>query len=781
MRTSIFFIAFIAFCIFTAALVMFVNCGKKRDAPAGDFTVIPRPLEVKKRAGTFILDKRTVIVHDPGDAHLNRLAAYFCQRIKNAAGFTPRTAAAAPDREQTIISLTLAPDKSLGTEGYYLRVQPGKLTLQAPAANGIFYGIQTILQLLPIEIWGSGAAAGITLEIPAVEIKDAPRYPWRGMHLDVARHFFPKEFVKKYIDYLAMYKFNTFHWHLTEDQGWRIEIEKYPRLTEISAWRKESWGDGKPHGGFFTREEIKEIVAYASERYITIVPEIEMPGHSQAALAAYPELSCTGGPFEVDTRWGIREDIYCAGNEKTFEFLENVLSEVVELFPGEFVHIGGDEAPKARWQKCERCQARMKAEGLEDENQLQAYLIKRIEKFLNARGKRLIGWDEILEGGLAPNAAVMSWRGMEGGIEAAKQNHDVVMTPTSHCYFDYYQGHPDYEPRAIGGYLPVSMVYALEPTPEDLPAHQEKHILGGQGNVWTEYIAEPRHVEYMVFPRMAALGETVWSSPGLRDWNSFQQRLLTHFDRYEKMGVGFARSALFVIPAASFDPQKKKITVTLDTEIDALDIRYTLDGGIPTLESPQYKTPIILDRSASIKAAAFREGATTPSAAVMTYDIQLHKAFAKKVTVTPAPAEWTAAGGEHGFTDGIRGSKNFRDGHWQGFEGQDFEAVIHLDQMTPVSSIAAGFLQKPGSRVFFPTRVEFYLSTGGENFEKIGETRGDPPPDNNEITIKDFAVECSSRTARYVKILAKNPGPCPQWHIAAGQNAWLFVDELIVK
>jgi hexosaminidase len=363
------------------------------------------------------------------------------------------------------------------------------------------------------------------------------------MHLDVGRHFFPVEFIKKYIDLLASYKLNTFHWHLTEDQGWRIEIKKYPRLTEIGSKRKDTTGDGTPYGGFYTQEQIREVVKYANERFVAIVPEIEMPGHSLAALTAYPELSCTGGPFEVGTKWGVFEDVYCAGNEKTFNFLKDVLNEVIALFPGKYIHIGGDECPKNRWKVCAKCQRRMKVNNLKSEEELQSYFIRKIDRFLASKGRKLVGWDEILEGGLSKGAAVMSWRGTEGGIAAAKSGHDVVMTPTSHCYFDYYQGIPEKEPKAIGGFIPIDTVYLFEPVPPSLPVKQAKYILGAQGNVWTEYIADEKHAEYMVLPRLLAMSEVVWSDKNSRNFEDFKVRLEGHFPRLSTRGYNFRKPA----------------------------------------------------------------------------------------------------------------------------------------------------------------------------------------------------------------------------------------------
>ena len=423
-----------------------------------------------------------------------------------------------------------------------LKADDDRISIQAAKPAGIFYGLQTLRQLINSDPDNEKV-------VPGVKIHDKPRFKWRGLMLDVARHFYPVEFVKRFIDLLALHKMNVFHWHLTEDQGWRIEIKKYPKLTEIGSQRTESQViedqnrlGGKPHGDFYYQEEIKEIVAYAASRFITVVPEIEMPGHSLAALASYPKLGCTGGPYEVQTIWGIKKDVYCGGNEAVYAFLEDVLSEVLELFPSPAIHVGGDEVPKDRWRDCPKCQAMIKTQGLKNEDELQSYFITRIEKFLNARGRQLIGWDEILEGGLAPNAMVMSWRGIEGGIQAASAGHDVVMSPTSHCYFDYYQSKGPDEPPGPhweGAYLPLETVYAYEPIPDVLSPEQASHILGAQGNIWTEFIASEDHVEYMTFPRGTALAEVIWSAPEKRNFPDFLHRLQKFLPQLQKLNVKY--------------------------------------------------------------------------------------------------------------------------------------------------------------------------------------------------------------------------------------------------
>lgn len=501
-------------------------------------TVIPQPTEVTFTSGSFALTPETHILSSESTA---AIGTYLSECLSRATGwqfaygsiesFSP---------EQSSIVLQLDTQKTaLGNEGYELSVQEHEIRIVAATPHGIFYGCQTLLQLFPPEIDQPRPVSGIVWNIPQLEITDTPRFPWRGMHLDVGRHFMPKDFVKKYIDRIARYKMNIFHWHLTEDQGWRIEMKKYPKLTEIGAWRM---ANGQQYGGYYTQDDIREIVEYAQSRYVTVVPEIEMPGHSVAALAAYPELSCTGGPFEVRTRWGIAEDVYCAGNDQVFAFLEDVLSEVFDLFPGPYVHIGGDECPKVRWKACPKCQERIHTEGLSDEHELQSYFITRMERFLITHDKILIGWDEILEGGLAPNAVVMSWRGMQGGMTAARAGHEVIMTPTSHCYFDYPQVHDHgLAPNDYRKYLPLETVYEFEPSPPELSPEQASYILGAQGNVWTEHMETPEKVEEMVLPRMCALAEAVWSEQDQRNWPDFQTRLEPHYARFDASGLNYHR------------------------------------------------------------------------------------------------------------------------------------------------------------------------------------------------------------------------------------------------
>jgi len=513
-----------------------------------DLNLVPLPAKMKINPGQFVIRSNTSIVLSADNQDMQNAVAVFNNRLNRAAGFRLQVTTTPSSSNAIVCKLNPAIPNA---EGYKLSVQKDLITLEAQTPQGIFYGMQTLRQLLPFQI-ERPFLSNTSWTVPCADIEDEPRFVHRGLMLDCCRHFMPKEFVMKFIDMLAYHKMNTFHWHLTDDQGWRIEIKKYPKLTQIGAFRnrtlegrytspdKRKW-DNTRYGGFYTQDDIKEVIEYAKKRFVTIIPEIEMPGHAMAALASYPELSCTGGPFEVEGLWGIFNDIYCPKDE-TFTFLENVLSEVIDLFPSKYIHIGGDEAPKVRWKNCAHCQALIKKEGLKDEHELQSYFIKRIEKFVESKGRQIIGWDEILEGGLAPNATVMSWRGESGGIEAAKQNHDVIMTPTNYLYLDYYQADPKTQPLSIGGFVPLWKVYGYNPIPSELTPVEAKHILGVQGNLWTEYISTTDHVEYMILPRGAAVAEIGWSPQSKRDYTDFKQRMIQQFKRYDGMSWNYCNA-----------------------------------------------------------------------------------------------------------------------------------------------------------------------------------------------------------------------------------------------
>ena len=595
------------------AILFLSGCVNKDPQVNSEINIIPKPLQLKINSGQFKLNEHTQIIVNSDNEKVKNVVAYFVAQLNIATGYSLKTISFSEQNgvENSIEFTNNNIDSSLGDEGYTLKSDKNKITITG-SPSGLFYGVQTLFQLMPNEIYGSEKAANIDWTVPSVEIKDKPRFKWRGMHLDASRFMFSVSFIKKYIDYIAMHKMNTFHWHLTDDQGWRVEIKKYPRLTKVGAWRKGTTSpelnkpdvlDGKPYGGFYTQDEIRDVVKYAEEKFITIVPEIEMPGHSLAALASYPNLSCTGGPFEVRPNWGVFHDVYCIGNDSVFTFLENVLTEVMELFPSKYIHIGGDEAPKERWEKCPKCQLRIKQEGLKDEYELQSYFTSRIEKFINSKGRQIIGWDEILEGGLAPNAAVMSWRGIEGAISAAKQKHYSVMCPKSHCYFDFYQGNAEEEPKAVRGLITLEKTYSFEPIPQELSKEEQKYILGVQGNVWTEFIKTGDEVEYMAFPRMCALAEVAWSPKEKRSLPGFLNRLDVHFGRLDELEIDYRWPRL--------DGAKRKNVFIDEFKVDFkskrknIEIRYTIDGTVPAERSTLFTKPFTVSESTTINVTEF--------------------------------------------------------------------------------------------------------------------------------------------------------------------------------
>jgi hexosaminidase len=780
-------------CAWAMLACMCLGCSQTHAMKSKEPTsaLVPVPVSMMVQKKLFRLKKDTPITFQGEGARA--VAQYLADFLEPATGYhlAVKPSSSLVPAHGICLNLDVA-QANENTEAYRLEVTPKAVRLSAGHAPGLFYGVQTLRQLLPPEIESPQKVKRGSWPLPCVTIQDAPRYAWRGMMLDVSRHVFPKAFIKEFIDLLAMHKLNTFHWHLVDDQGWRIEIKKYPKLTEIGAWRVDRehlhWNardaqkpDEKPsYGGFYTQDDIREIVAYARSRLITIVPEIEMPAHVTAALAAYPELSCTGGPFTVPPGglWPIT-DIYCAGNDRVFSFLEDVLTEVMDLFPDTYIHVGGDEATKTEWEKCPKCQARIQSEGLKDEHELQSYFIKRIEQFLSAHQRRLIGWDEILEGGLAPDATVMSWRGMQGGIQAAQQGHEVVMSPTSYCYFDYYQGPPELEPLAIGNFLPLQTVYAFDPTPPELAGAAARHILGGQANLWTEYVPTPKHVQYMTAPRIAALSEALWSPPEKRAWPDFTRRLTRQLERYQQADINYARSAFQVSIYAGSDLDTRELQVTLNSEIPLPDLYYTLDGSTPTPQSKRYQAPFTLKSSVVLKAGAFIGGEL--QGAIAEKPFVIHLATARPVQLGHAPSSKYTGGGEFALTNTLRGSTNLQDGLWQGYEGVNLEAVIDLGEVQTVQKLSTGFLQNVGSWVFLPKAVTYALSLDGKEFAEVATIKSDVSPRASEPQTKAFTAIISPTRTRFVKVVAQTPGVCPPWHAGAGAKCWIFVDEIVVE
>ena len=745
-------------------------------------SVIPKPVRLTPGTGSFAITAATKIYVGPKNDELRRIGQSLSQEIARATGVQPSAVQAALGKQQagSIYLKLSSPADTLGAEGYALSVQPTQVVLAARQPQGLYLGTQTIRQLLPAQ-----RTAGASL--PAVEMADKPRYSWRGMHLDVSRHFFSVEFVKQYIDYLALHKMNTFHWHLTDDQGWRIEIKKYPKLTSLGGYREGTlighYGakipeyDNVRYSGFYTQEQVKEVVKYAQDRYITIVPEIEMPGHALAALTAYPELSCTGGPFKVGQTWGVYDDIFCAGNEQTFAFLQDVLTEVMPLFPSKIVHIGGDEVPKTRWKTCPKCQARIKAEHLKDEHELQSYFVQRMEKFVNTKGKTIIGWDEILEGGLAPNAAVMSWRGMEGGVAAAKQKHQVVMTPGEFVYFDHAQGDASLEPLSIGGYLPLAKVYAFEPTPPELNAEERKYILGAQANLWTECIPTTQQVEYMVLPRMSALAEVLWTPASQKNWESFKVRMQPQHQHYAALGADYAKSAFNVRQQFMPDTTKGGDVVSLLLDATGPQIRYTLNGTAPTPSSTAYTGPFALINSAVVKAASFENG--QPAGKMTSTEVMAHKALAAPTKLASTANKNYRGAGPLTLVDGLHGSLSHTDGHWLGFQNDDLVATLGLKKATEISSVRSTFLQKPEDEILLPTSLEVAVSTDGRTYKTVYSapiTAAQPGS-----AISEGKADWKKTKARFVRVTAKNAQVKTAAAGAKESTTWLFADELVVQ
>ena len=752
----------------------------KEQAVTGNYNVIPLPQEIVEGEGEgFLLNSKTSIVYE-GDEVMKRNAEHLSGYIKDLTGLELEVT---DSKKENAIRIAVA-EAGDNSEAYKLTVDKNGVNITGASAAGVFYGIQTLRKSIP-------AGAGEVL-LPAVTINDSPRFSYRGAHLDVSRHYFTPDSIKRFIDILALHNLNRFHWHITDDQGWRIEIKKYPKLTTVAAERDETVigrnsgeYDGKHYGPFFyTQDECREIVAYAAERHITVIPEIDLPGHMQAALAAYPEYGCTGGPYEVWKMWGVSDNVLCAGNDATLSFIEDVLAEVIEVFPSEYIHIGGDECPKTQWEKCPKCQARIKALGIKGDKKhsaemyLQSFVINHAEKFLNSKGRQIIGWDEILEGGLAPNATVHSWRGVEGGIEAAKQGHDCIMSPTTFMYFDYYQTkYTDDEPLAIGGYVPVEKVYSFEPINDTLSVDIQKHIIGVQANLWSEYIPTFSHVEYMELPRMAALCEVQWCKPENKNFEKFKQRLLPLIGIYEKYGYNYAKHILDIEEKFTTDTEKGAIVIGFKT-LDNLPIYYTLDGSEPTEKSALYTAPIEIMESCTVKAKGIGERGETR---MFSEEISFSKATAKPIKLLQDIHKNYTFEGPITLVDGLKGNPNYRTGRWLGFCLTDLEAVIDLKQEEEISTVFFNTSVDKGDWVFDLLGITVSVSDDGENFTEVFSEKYPDLTAEDENKIYGHKVEFAPVKARYVKILALSDRDMPEWHPAKGLPAFIFVDELEIN
>lgn len=746
-----------------------------------NYQVIPVPQEIVMSAGgEFTLGGGVKIIYPEGNEAMQRNAQYLAGYLKKATGKTYQTEAGTEGKGNILLQLAANAEEP---ESYQLKVNGDGIVISGASEAGVFYGIQTLRKSIPV-------VENSTPVLAEVEIKDAPRFDYRGAHFDVSRHFFTVEEVKSFIDMMVLHNMNRLHWHITDDQGWRIEIKKYPKLTEIGSQRKETVigrnsgeYDGKPYGGFYTQEQAKEIVAYAAERYITVIPEIDLPGHMQAALAAYPHLGCTGGPYDVWTIWGVSDNVLCAGNDEVLTFIDDVLTEIIDIFPSEYIHIGGDECPKVKWQSCPKCQARIKALGIKSdkkhskEEYLQSFIINHGEKFLNAHGRQMIGWDETLEGGLAPNATVMSWRGESGGIEAAKQHHDVIMTPNTYLYFDYYQSKDtDNEPLAIGGYLPLERVYSYEPMPRSLTPEEQKYIVGVQANHWTEYIPTLSQLQYMALPRWAALCEIQWSEQGKKDYQNFLNRLPQLIRLYQAEGYNYGKYVFDVTADFQANAQSGAVEVSMKT-IDNAPIHYTLDGTEPTAASPVAEGVVSVKENCTFQAVAVRpEG----SSRVLSEKIAFSKSTCKPIVANQPVNKQYEFKGVSTLVDGLKGNGNYKTGRWIAFYRNDMDVVIDLQQPTEISNVTFSTCVEKGDWIFDVRGITIEVSDDNKTFTKVFSEEYPALKETDRNGLYEHKQTFETVKTRYVRIFAPSEHSIPDWHGGKGNAGFLFVDEIVI-
>ena len=745
-----------------AVILLFVSCGQQDAA----LTVVPFPNNVKIHCGTFDAAGSQLKL-DPDMDSLSMLAV---------ADIEKHLSGGLNDRAGVIEFIK---DSSLAPEAYKIKVAKKNVKVRASGLNGFLYAVQTLMQMLP--------------EIPCCTIEDAPRFAYRGLHLDVARHFFDVPVIKRYIDLMALHKMNTFHWHLTDDQGWRMEIRPYPELTSRGSVRKQTLighhhtsneYDGIPYGGHYTQDEIREVVAYAASKGITVIPEIDLPGHMLAALTAYPHLGCTGGPYELWCKWGVSDDVLCPGKPETFDFIEGVLDEIMELFPSKYIHIGGDECPKVRWEKCPDCQSLISTLGLVDdddhsaEHYLQSYVISRVEKYLNDRGRMIIGWDEILEGGLAPNSTVMSWHGEAGGLEAARQGHDVIMTPNTYYYLDYHQGTDlDREPLGIGGYLSLKKCYSYEPYVGGMTDEEKSHILGVQANLWTEYIKTEEHIHYMLLPRIAALSEVQWCDADRKDYARFLDSMDEMCGLYASLGYNYA-GHVFDVECNVIPKDSGGVQAILSAQ-GAVDIYYTLDGTEPSVESSKYVGPIDIISDCTLVANTFRSGVQTyPTVKRFTH----HKALGCEVSLLTQPKERYAGGAPTSLTDGVRGGENFNSAEWSGWQGDPIEVVVDLMGQQEYSSVVLSTIINKPSYLFNPLSIRISISEDGVDYSEIAYQEYPCENVSDPDGRKEFVLSFDKVKSRYLRLSALTSRELPVWHPKHGRRVGhLFIDEIIVR
>ena len=748
-----------------------------------DYEIIPKPLDVNcKGDASFLLKDGVAVIYPENNRKMQDNAEFLVDYVERQTGVKLTSHAGMPVDGAICLTLDLSDDNA---EAYKLIVNDKRVCISGASEAGVFYGIQTLRKSLPV-------AQDINVNLSAVEIYDKPRFAYRGAMLDVARHFYTVDEVKTFIDMLALHNINRFHWHLTDDQGWRIEIKKYPKLMSVASERKETvvgrWYsgiyDGKPYGGYYTQDELRDVIDYAAKRHITIIPEVDLPGHMQAALTAYPELGCTGGPYEVRTIWGVSQDVLCVGNDFTLQFVKDVLSEVADIFPSEYIHIGGDECPKVRWEKCPKCQERIKSLGLKSdakhtkEQRLQSYMIQEAAKYLKEKGKRIIGWTEILEGGLVPDATLMSWIGESGGIEAAHQHHDVIMTPNTYLYFDYYQSKKvEDEPLAIGGYLPIEKTYNYEPMPKELTKEEQQYIKGVQANLWTEYIPVFSQVQYMVLPRLGAAAEVQWTDPSKKDYKDFLRRVPHLVAVYDCYGWNCATHVYDVNVDMKADTVNHVLNVQLSTMADD-PIYYTLDGQDPTEKSLKYTKPFTIDQSVVLKTMAVHPDRTSK---ISVDTIRFNKATLKPVVLLQPNESRFSPDGPVVLVDGRNGNHSFDTGAWLAVAGNDLEAVINMQAETILSSASVHVYVRKDAWLFDARGFSVSVSSDNKNYKEVASQEYKQMQESDSDGIIEHELSFDPCKATYVKIKVISEKSMPDWHWDAGKAPFLLVDEIILN
>ncbi|WP_302572061.1 family 20 glycosylhydrolase [Phocaeicola coprocola] len=760
----------------------FYACSEKRTLNS-DYEIIPKPLDVNcKGDASFLLKDGVAVIYPENNRKMQDNAEFLVDYVERQTGVKLTSHAGMPVDGAICLTLDLSDDNA---EAYKLIVNDKRVCISGASEAGVFYGIQTLRKSLPV-------AQDINVNLSAVEIYDKPRFAYRGAMLDVARHFYTVDEVKTFIDMLALHNINRFHWHLTDDQGWRIEIKKYPKLMSVASERKETvvgrWYsgiyDGKPYGGYYTQDELRDVIDYAAKRHITIIPEVDLPGHMQAALTAYPELGCTGGPYEVRTIWGVSQDVLCVGNDFTLQFVKDVLSEVADIFPSEYIHIGGDECPKVRWEKCPKCQERIKSLGLKSdakhtkEQRLQSYMIQEAAKYLKEKGKRIIGWTEILEGGLVPDATLMSWIGESGGIEAAHQHHDVIMTPNTYLYFDYYQSKKvEDEPLAIGGYLPIEKTYNYEPMPKELTEEEQQYIKGVQANLWTEYIPVFSQVQYMVLPRLGAAAEVQWTDPSKKDYKDFLRRVPHLVAVYDCYGWNYATHVYDVNVDMKADTVNHVLNVQLSTMADD-PIYYTLDGQDPTEKSLKYTKPFTIDQSVVLKTMAVHPDRTSK---ISVDTIRFNKATLKPVVLLQPNESRFSPDGPVVLVDGRNGNHSFDTGAWLAVAGNDLEAVINMQAETILSSASVHVYVRKDAWLFDARGFSVSVSSDNKNYKEVASQEYKQMQESDSDEIIEHELSFDPCKATYVKIKVISEKSMPDWHWDAGKAPFLLVDEIILN